>query len=405
MTKTGRVALLLVVLAAGGVIAAQPPADWPQFLGPDRTGVAREVIRPDATLSIAWRTELPAGRSGLVVVGDRIYTTGDDDEREFLFALDRATGRQIWRADLGAAHPTQDTSATPAVVGTTVVALTQSCVVHGVEAATGKPLWQRSLVDDFKSRLARNGCGMSPLIDGGNVVIPTGAPATGTTLVSFNAATGATVWAADTLPLSLSTPASVGEFGSERLLLYHHAQPPGTGGLTALRIAGGAPQVAWRIELPSNMSDTAALPLPGNRVLLQTWNDSSLIDASATPKILWSTKDLWALYSPPVHHQGTLYGWGGNSTEFFAAVDVATGRTAWTERIYRGYVANAGGTLVVLSEASGFLRLVAADPTRYRELTRLQVFRPGARTVVPPTVAGGRIYVRNLEEVVAVEVK
>jgi outer membrane protein assembly factor BamB len=274
--------------------------------------------------------------------------------------------------------------------------------VHGADLASGAVRWQRNMVAEFKSRFGPRGCTMSPMIDGANVVIPTGAPAGGTTLISLNAATGETVWAADKLPLSLSTPTGVGTFGGERFVLYYHAKPPGTGGLTGLRTGDGAPAIAWQIDLKANMSDTAPLALPGNRVLLQTWNDSALIDVSSTPRILWTTTDLWALYPPPAHHEGALYGFGGNSTEFFSAVDVASGKTMWTERIYRGYVVNAGGTLVVQSESSGLLRLVAADPARYRELTRLQVFRPGARTTTPPTVAGGRVFVRNLEELVAV---
>jgi len=59
----------------------------------------------------------------------------------------------------------------------------------------------------------------------------------------------------------------------------------------------------------------------------------------------------------------------------------------------------------VLSEASGLVRLVAADPSAYRELARVQVLPPGARTGTPQSVAGGRIFVRNLEELVAVAVR
>ena len=86
-------------------------------------------------------------------------------------------------------------------------------------------------------------------------------------------------------------------------------------------------------------------------------------------------------------------------------MDLADGKVKWTSRIYRGHLALAGDTLVVLSESAGLLRLVAADPSGYRELANVQVLRPGARTGTPPSLAGGRIFVRNLDELVAVEVR
>ena len=60
---------------------------------------------------------------------------------------------------------------------------------------------------------------------------------------------------------------------------------------------------------------------------------------------------------------------------------------------------------MILSELAGVLRLVAADPSGYRELAQIQVLTPGARTGTPPSVAGGRIFVRNLEELVAINVR
>ena len=56
------------------------------------------------------------------------------------------------------------------------------------------------------------------------------------------------------------------------------------------------------------------------------------------------------------------------------------------------------------AEGSGLLRLIAADPTKYRELARLEVLKPGATTLAGPAITNGRIYVRNLEEVVAITV-
>lgn len=371
-------------------------------MGADSSNTTHEAIPPGATPSILWRAPIEGGRSSLVTTDTHVYAIGSNGEQETLFALEKATGRETWRATLGPVHASFEPIATPAIVGDTIVSMTSLCVLHGINARTGAAVWQRSLVTDFKARLIRGGCAMSPLIDGSTVVVPTGSPTGGTMIAAFNAATGETVWTLAGVPSSQSTPMSAGQFGGERLLLYHYAKPPSNSGVAGIRVKGTTAEVVWQADLPSNLSDTAALALPGNKVLLQTWNDSSMIDVSAAPRIVWSTTDLWALYPPPTVHQDTVYGFGGNSTEFFSAVDVASGKTLWTERIYRGYVVNAAGTLVVMSEASGLLRLVAADRSRFRELARLPIFRPGARTMTPPTLSDGRVFVRNLEEVVAV---
>jgi hypothetical protein len=47
---------------------------------------------------------------------------------------------------------------------------------------------------------------------------------------------------------------------------------------------------------------------------------------------------------------------------------------------------------------------VEATPAGYREKARLEVLNRGARAETPPSFAGRRIFVRNDEEVVAVDV-
>lgn len=94
----------------------------------------------------------------------------------------------------------------------------------------------------------------------------------------------------------------------------------------------------------------------------------------------------------------------GHHGTFLKCAEAATGKLRWSNRIYRGFAALAGDTLVVLSESSGYLRLIGADPAAYRELSRLQVLEP-ARSGTPPAIAGTRIYVRNLEDVVALDAR
>ncbi len=398
---------IAIGLVTASVVFAQPSSQgWPQFLGPQRNGAVDYDIGPRAKLVESWRRQIPSGASGIVVAGGRLYTLGSDGTEDLLLALDEATGKELWRASLGNTHNDameNGPGSTPAVAGDVVIAVGSACRVTAVRTADGQVAWQRSLAEDYKSRFAgRGGCSMSPAVEGNLVILPTGAPA-GARLVAFEAATGKEAWHSSTLPGSLNSAPGLASFGGVRQVLYHHAKPPGLSGISSVRADTGA--TVWQIDSPEGMSDTAPLALPGDRVLLQTWMNTTLIDASASPRAVWTMTELSAAGPPPVYRDGHLYGFGGNSGEFLKCVDLGTGQVRWSSRPYRGSVLLVGTTLVMLSESSGFLRLIAATPAGYDERVRLQVLKPGARTFTPPSFADGKIFVRNLEELVAVDVK
>jgi outer membrane protein assembly factor BamB len=239
------------------------------------------------------------------------------------------------------------------------------------------------------------------------VLVPTGA-VDGDRFVALDVATGQRVWSSD-VPRSIN-PASVAlrEANGVMQILYHHAKPPGQSGMSAVNPADGS--VLWQVDLESGMSDARPLPLPDGRVLLQTWKHSTMFAAqNATltkgPSVLWSNDELSAGNAPPVFLDDHLYGFGGNSGEFLKCIDSRTGVVKWSTRPYRGTGILVGRTLVVQSESSGLLRLVAAEPAAYREIARLEVMKPGATTLTPPAHADGVVYVRNQEEVVAVAIR
>ena len=396
-----------IVLLGCTVASAQPsPQGWPQFLGPNRNGAVDYDIGARAKLVEGWRQSLPSGGAGITVAGGRLYTLGSDGTQDLLLSLDAASGKELWRAALGNTHNDaieNGPGSTPAVAGDLVIAVASACRVAAVRASDGQQVWQRSLVEDYKSRFAsRGGCSMSPAVEGGLVILPTGA-SSGARLVALDVASGKEAWASSTLPNSLNGAPGLARLGGVRQVLYHHAKPPGLSGVSGVRADTGA--TVWQIDSPEGMSDTTPLALPGDRVLLQTWMNTTLLETGTAPRAVWTMTELSAVGPPPVYRDGHLYGFGGNSGEFLKCVEVNTGLVRWASRPYRGSVVLVGSTLVMLSESSGFLRLISATPAGYDERARLQVLKPGARTFTPPSFADGRIFVRNLEEVVAIEVK
>jgi outer membrane protein assembly factor BamB len=94
---------LLGVLAA--LLAGE---DWLQFRGPNASGVSTSTGLPvefGPDKNVVWRTPIPPGQSSPAVAGDRIFLTAAEDNKLFTLALDRATGRILWRREVPRPRP------------------------------------------------------------------------------------------------------------------------------------------------------------------------------------------------------------------------------------------------------------------------------------------------------------
>ena len=177
--------IALALLSGSAVLFGQTSSSsWPQYLGPKRNG-AVDLDITGAKLTEAWRRPLPSGTAGIAAEGGRLYTLGTDGSNDLLFALDAATGKELWRATIAATHVSameNGPASTPAVAAGLIVAVGSSCGVAAFKVADGSIAWQHNLADQYKSRFAaRGGCGMSPLIADKFVILTTGAAALRTT--------------------------------------------------------------------------------------------------------------------------------------------------------------------------------------------------------------------------------
>ena len=389
-------ALLLPALAfaqAAAAAAAAPPA------APQKAPALREL----------WRRPIDSGVAGLVAAAGRLHTTVADDTSEYAVALDAADGRELWRVKLAPRHPAAEDGpfSTPAVAGDRVLVVSSDCKLHALEAATGKPVWQHDLKAKFGTGPMRLGCAMTPTVEGGLALVLASGE-TDNRLVAFTAATGEVAWTSKGVERSFYTSPAVADIGGVRQVVVHQLkQPPQQrplSGLYGARLADGA--VLWSFDAPQGLSFQNPLVLPDDRVALASWNDLTVVriaqqGGAFRAERAWTTTEMTATASSPVHVEGHLYGFGG---EHLVCVDAATGKTVWKEKLYLGSLAGAGADLVVLSRDAGLLRLVEATPAGYKEKARIEVFEPGASSDTPPTVDGRRLYVRNVEEVVAVEI-
>lgn len=88
----------LVWLLASALMAA----DWDRFRGPNGSGVAETSALPaefGPNKNVIWKTPLPTGHSSPIVSRDRIFLTAVENEKLYTLALDRVTGKVVWKKE------------------------------------------------------------------------------------------------------------------------------------------------------------------------------------------------------------------------------------------------------------------------------------------------------------------
>jgi outer membrane protein assembly factor BamB len=387
--------LLLVALAAS--------ADWPQFLGPERNGSTSERAVPEAwkesgRLRERWRVAIGEGYSTVVVGGGRVYSMDTDGVSEYVFARDADDGAPLWRTATGKSsrdnYGGHGPRTTPTLDSNQLFVLSAEGKLLALEAATGRTQWTRDLAKDFRFRPPAEGAASSPLVDGALVFAMVGG-ASGPTFGCFERATGRTLWTA------LDDRASYSS-----LVLFEIGGRSQLVGVTARRLVSLAPgdgSLLWSLpwETYDGVNVTTPILAGADRIFISSGYDqgATLVEvARDDARPVWRNREMKNHFNNSVHHRGVLYGF---DMAILKAVDAGTGETLWRERGFgTGSLVVAGDHLVVLSDAGG-IALVAPNRAALTVLERQQVMT--GKTWTPPSVAAGKIFLRNHELVIALE--
>jgi outer membrane protein assembly factor BamB len=139
---------VVAVVLVPVVRAAGPPA-WPQFRGPNASGIADDATPPlawSSTEHVAWTADLPGrGWSSPIVWGDRVFVTSAVNSNSF-----KAPGKGIFGNDYAAELEKQglpEAEIVKKLVARDIELASESgeisYVVAALDARTGKTLWQR----------------------------------------------------------------------------------------------------------------------------------------------------------------------------------------------------------------------------------------------------------------------
>ena len=398
--------------ATGGADLTIGPTDSPQFRGPHGDGTAPgATLREDWTATPPkelWRHPVGAGHGGIAVAGNSVLTLEQRGGDELVVCYDRTTGRERWAfaypARFAQSEPMggDGPRTTPTVADGMVYSIGATGELVCLDGATGRPKWQRNALADSGATNAEWGMSGSPLVYKNLVVVNPGVnPANnaGKAVAAYDRSTGDPVWAAGKYPSAYASPQLVTLGGAEQVLVFDAAGLGGYDPATGTEL--------WRHPWKTDMGMNSAQPVVvgPDRVFVSSEksNGCAVIEVRKEgdgwkPREVWRTRAMAARFCGPVMRGGHVYGLADGR---LTCVDLATGRKVWADGHHgNGQLVLAGSVLVITSE-DGKLSLAAADPTEYRELGRIDVFRD--RTWNTPALAGKQLFVRNHREMACLE--
>jgi outer membrane protein assembly factor BamB len=384
-------------LPPAGLVAG--PDDYPQFLGPQRDGVAPRAhlardwsARPPQEV---WRQSIGLGWSSFAVVGDSAFTQEQRGDQELVVCYDLKTGKVRWtHADPVRFSETQGGDgprATPTVVVGRVYALGATGILNCLDGATGKLVWTRETLQGVPNLIW--GKSSSPLIVD-NLVLVSGGYAAGPSLLAYDKDSGNTVWQVGHDKSSYSSPALADLAGRRQVVVVNATS------VTGHDSADG--NILWEYSWPGEWAKASQpVVLDDGRVFLSAGYGVGCVmlqvkdqgDGTLAASELWSNRYLKTQFSNVLVRDGFVYGLDDG---MLTCLDLKTGKRKWKGGRYGyGQVLLAGDLILVQAEP-GSVVLVEATPDRHHELARLPALK--GKTWNNPALAGLYLLVRNDQE-------
>ena len=382
--------------------------DWPQWLGPKRDGTSTETglltTWPAGGPKVLWTAKGGDGYSAFAVVGPTAYTLVQRDGGEFVVALDALKGDERWATKVAPAYKNQygnGPRSTPTVEAGRVYVQSVTGPLACLNAADGNVVWSVDLLKEFGAKNIQWGLSASPLIEGDLVLAIPGAKGAG--VAAFDKKSGKVAWKLGDDEASYASPVAVTVGGQRQLIFF-----------TAVGLLAASPEgkELWRVPWLTGFKCNIATPLVvGDKLFVSSGEEVGCalfkLSAGGPPEVVWESKGpksvMMNYWATSVVHDGHLYGLSGEFSKKIDlnCVELATGKLKWSQKDFgKAAVTLADGHLW-LTTKKGDVVVARATPAKYDEKARAMLLGEN-RTV--PTIANGRMYLRDLGKVVCVDV-
>jgi len=381
---------------------------WPQWRGPNRDGISTETgwrkDWPAEGPRKLWTAQVGVGMSSAVIADGRLFTQGNDGNgNDLVFALDAATGAELWKVTFpcpSAAHEMpivpNGPGATPTVHGGHVFVLSREGDLLALDANSGAITWRKNLLTDLGGKRPVYGYSHSPLVEDGRIFLDLGAePGTSGSTVALDAATGDLVWRAGIGEAGYSAARLFTRDGQRYVAMFKGEA------LDVFDPADG--RVAWSFPTTTRDFCNAATPtFIGHRILISntgTDESATLLDWNTGPapdaRPAWRHKQFAQLFNSAIPLDGHLFAFNEKRRGHheFTCVDAATGATRWvSETVPTSTFILADGHWIFLTR-EGEIVLAAASTGEPKPLARFKALV--GKCYATPSLSSGRLYVRD----------
>ncbi|QQS47927.1 MAG: PQQ-like beta-propeller repeat protein [Acidobacteriota bacterium] len=402
--------LYAILLAFGmSVMTTGAPADWPQWRGPNRTGVSQEtgLLKqwPSGGPRQIWSiSNLGEGYGSMAVLGDRIFVQGTNRNASVVYSLNKADGKMVWSAALGAKVDEgrgNGPRSTPTIDGDRIYVLTENGDLACLRGRDGSRVWSKNILREFGGDNPHWLISESPLIDGNRVIVSPGGRGAG--IVALDKMSGKTLWAtrelSDTAGYSSCIAADVG--GVRTIMNFTSRSAVG------VRASDG--KLMWRYDKAANGTANCTTPVfSNNKVFFSSAYGTGAALLDLTPqggevraREVYFTRDMMNHHGGVVLVDGYIYGF---SNSILTCLEFTTGKKMWSARsVGKGALTYADGMLYLLGE-DNVVGLAEATPDAYREKGRFTIADQGRPSWAHPVVSDGKLYIRNQGILTAYEI-
>ncbi|MCA9054341.1 MAG: PQQ-like beta-propeller repeat protein [Planctomycetaceae bacterium] len=400
-------------------------ADWPQWRGPDRNGIAaNEHIRTNWKAKppkLLWVSEgMGEGYASMSIVDGRLYTTGNRDGAQAVICADAASGEVQWSTpitDKNPKHSYGGSRCTPTIDGDRLYAVSSDGKIACLKISDGSLVWSEAFQQWGGKMMSGWGFSESPLVDGDWVLCTPGGQ--DAMVVALNKLDGSLVWQ--------SAIPSIGDRGGDGAGYASIVVSNGGGvkqyvttvGRGAIGIRAKDGKFLWGYNRVAN--GTANIPTPiidGDYVFVSTGygTGAALLKLSRTDNGGVQAEEQYFLDGKEFqnHHGGMvklgdyIYAGHQHNKGFPVCLEMKTGKTVWGGKIRPVGEGSAALTCVdgqlIFRYQNGVVALIEATPKGYNLQGQFTPEVQERESWSHPVVVDGKLYMREQNKLMCYDV-